>query len=253
MSFQRTKIEYLTHTWNPITMRCTPISEGCKNCWHQQRAKLLANNPKIEWVHKEIWKGNKPPELFDLHIPKGKGRRRIGCQFMGDLFHEDITLHMLRDVFNIIKKNPDDYFLLLTKRPERIPAGIDYASFLPNAWFGVTVESPKYRWRIEKLLQIQAAVRWVSMEPMLEEIDLTPYFALIDSNGEPYAPRCNPDGSPMLSWVVCGAETGPGKRPMDIMWAADLLAQCKEAGIPFFFKKDSQGKYDPNFPREYPK
>ena len=122
-------------------------------------------------------------------------------------------------------------FLILTKRPERMRAAIDniydpadVLRLLPNVWLGVTAETQEWAdKRIPILLQTPAAVRFVSVEPMLGPVDLEPYLHGID-------------------WVICGAETGPRARPIEETWVYDLVAQCRMAGVPFWFKSWGTGK-----------
>jgi protein gp37 len=132
-------------------------------------------------------------------------------------------------------QNPQHTFLILTKRPEIAPRHESW--WFPNIWLGVTAENQKRAdERIPILLQIPAKVRFVSVEPMLEQINI-PYPFL--------KPR-------RIGWIICGAETGPGARPMKDEWAISLNNQCMDARVPFFFKKPSKGSYLV-MPREYPK
>jgi protein gp37 len=262
MGFQKTNIEYLTHTWNPITMRCTPASEGCANCWHIKTVdKRLLTNPLISEEKKDAYAGGLP-YINDKssHIPKGKGRR-IGVQFMGDLFHENITFKMIHLVWDVMKANPDDTFIVLTKRPERMKEALEriYSrehfgwalGFWSHVWLGVTVENQNHLARIEELLKIWAAVRFVSVEPMLSEMYLDKLFRRMTSDDKPYYP-CTESYLFDLDWVICGAEQGPGKRHIKNAWAQDLQRQCHAARVPFFFKKDSRG-INPGLDRAYPK
>jgi protein gp37 len=117
-----------------------------------------------------------------------------------------------------------------------------YDSILPNVWLGVSVEDQKTADdRIPKLLEIPAEKRFVSVEPMLEDIDLQYQRGWL----EPFVemdPMLNK--TPRVDWVICGSETGPGKRPMDIDWSRSIRDQCIEANLPFFFKKDSLGRHE---------
>ena len=126
---------------------------------------------------------------------------------------------------------------------------------LPNVWLGVSVENQQTAdERIPLLLQTPAAVRFVSYEPALGPVDFEAAFSVYDKHGEPSSPRCNPDGSPAIGQVICGAETGPGARPMDLDWARKVRDDCAEAGIPYFFKRDSDGnrKLDGKMHEEIP-
>lgn len=155
----------------------------------------------------------------------------------------------------MIGKTPRHTYLLLTKRSERMAEAIREIEYnlgtvfdflFPNAWLGVTAENQKQAdARIPVLLQIPAAVRFVSVEPMLGPVNVQDYLR---GFGRFY-------GSTALDWIICGAETGPGARPMKLDWARSLRDQCQEAGVPFFFKKDSNGSrlLDGRLWEEYPR
>ncbi len=269
----KTNIEYLDYTWNPIAMRCTPVSEGCAHCWHLDTCERLRMNPKIKKAEAEAYAGHEAPlmKYDELQKPlRKRGSLRIGVQFMGDLFYEGIDFGMIHAVFDMMWKSFQHTFLVLTKRPERMFEFMTQQNIkrmygnewpLPNVWLGVTVESDKYLWRIGELLKIPAAVRWVSYEPGLGPVDLDQYLfdpdyccwncGLIPIDGNnvhdhilDVCPRCNAswDGKRHLDWVVCGGESGPGARPMHPDWVRSVRDQCKAAGVPFFFKQ--WGEYE---------
>ena len=156
---------------------------------------------------------------------------------MGDIFHKDVELNWIYEVFLIMERCPQHTFMLLTKRPERmrqlvnrIVAGHDI-EHRKHIWLGVTAENQqRANERIPILLKIKSAVRFVSVEPMIGPIDLDETC---------HDDTCWREG---LDWVICGAETGPGKRNMEIEWARALRNKCFYAGVPFFFKKDSKGE-----------
>ncbi len=231
---QKTNIEYLTHTWSPIAMSCTRISEGCKNCWHLTVADRLAKNPIIPEFRKKAYLGGKPILIeAELNAPlKVKKPAIIGVQFMGDLFHKDVKDKWIDAIWSRMAKCPQHTFLILTKRPERMAhfvseVGVFNYDVLPNLWLGVTAENQKQAdKRIPILLQIPAAVRFVSVEPMLEEITL-PYYLNDYTTG-----ACS-----ILDWVIVGSESGPGARPMNPDWASSLVKQCEEAETPCFVKQ----------------
>jgi protein gp37 len=233
----KTDIEYLSHSWNPIAMRCTPISAGCQNCWHLN-------------VNKRFSLHSGPPELrekeLDAPLSKSMVPKMIGVQFMGDIFHESVPDEMIGRVFNSIYRYRHHTYLILTKRPARLyaqrtayrsPDHWRESCFPNNLWVGVSVENQKtYDDRWEILKKIPASKVFISAEPFLCSIELRPWGR-------------RPD------WVVIGAETGPGARHMELDWAMDLKNQCKGAGIPFFFKKASKGDVVPTelMIREFPK
>lgn len=242
---QKTGIDYLTHTWNPFPMRCTRISPGCDNCWHLKMAKRMAGNPILSHSVREAMGGFRDPvHDWDRIKEPEKLRKpaRIGVQFMGDIFHEDLPFDWIDNAFDTMAFTPRHTFIVLTKRPERMhefmqarlkmtPGSVNYAFPLSNVWLGVTAENQKQaNKRIPLLVHTPAAVRWVSVEPMLGPVDLgMTWHREGGGPGEGFG----------LDWVVCGGESGPGARNMDRAWAYSLRDQCKKAGTPFFMKQMS--------------
>ena len=253
----KTKIEYLTHTWNPIAMRCTPVSDACENCWHLATCGRLKKNPKIDREIRAIYAGDMPPALIKYRLDSPLKKKKpsiIGVQFMGDIFHERIWPVYLLDIMKTIRECPQHVFLILTKRPHRI---LPSFKFPDNVWLGVTVENQKTAdGRIPILLQIPAKVRFVSVEPMLSPVDISKYLGIAHADdidnlnyGEHGPWR---DG---INWVICGSETGSKARPMKLNWAIDLKNQCRAANVPFFFKTASKGDTVPDelMIREFPR
>ena len=273
---QRTSIEYLTHTWNPVAMRCTPVSEGCTNCWHLAMAKRLAANPKLSEERRAAYAGGAPCLVpRELEAPlRRKKPAVIGVQFMGDLFHESLDTaggwERIGDVWQTMCDAHQHSFLVLTKRPRHMQRWMleywepatDWDRPLPNVLLGVTAENQQRAdERIPILLQIPAAFRWVSLEPMLSAIDIRdglygypePYGGghrgLVSHDMAVDAGDVSMEGMdlgwqqpewqqtvPSLSWVTCGGETGPGARPMRPAWVRGIRDQCAKAGVPFMFK-----------------
>jgi len=269
-----TKIEWTQETWNPIT-GCSPVSEGCRNCYARRMATRLAgrcgyprDNPFAV-----NWRGGWQPPGRDWPVIEQpahwKKPRMVFVGSMGDLFHEDVPEHWIDRVFCMMTSphcgaNHHTY-LLLTKRPQRIYADGQVQRFRKwrNIWLGVTAENHVEACeRIPWLLQIPAAVRFVSVEPMLgpvkmrrsvltcgagvgsvpsgppyyrDENWLTGYVGNSDHKGKG-AGFC--DGG-RLDWVIAGPETGPGARPCDPRWIEDLALQCDQAKVPFFDKRKS--------------
>lgn len=220
----KTKIEWTAYTWNPIT-GCRPISDGCVHCYAKRMATRLAGRcgypaeqpfqPGI--VHEKT--------LQQPDFPK-KPTHIFVCS-MGDLFHEVVTDDLIQRVFAVMQHYPQHTFQLLTKRSKRLLRFAQTLDQWPtNVWVGVTVEHSNSLCldRLFKLAQIPAPVRFVSVEPMIGAVELTPLL-------------------PSLDWVICGAETGPQARPCDLNWVRSLRDQCIEYRIPFFFKKDSIGQH----------
>ncbi len=252
-----TKIEYLTHTWNPIAMRCTPVSAGCAYCWHLAMAKRLARNPKICNEFKNAYAGAIPPVLIHTEIDAPLHKKkptRIGVQFMGDLFHEDITDEFIDKVFETICGCRGRHsFFILSKREKRMFDWFDHAMKISPGWFyphgqgildlwqtfiGVSVENQATAdERIPILLQTRAAHRWVSIEPMLGPVDLSEWFGLYEYDEGKYALKVGSRWKDSPDWIVCGGETGPGARPMEIEWARSVVNQCRAAGVPVFVKQ----------------
>jgi protein gp37 len=248
-----TNIDYLDATWNPVT-GCSPVSAGCAHCW----AKGMAHR---------MW-GTRPFSDVQCHedrltIPlHWRKPRRIGVSFMGDLFHEAVPDAFLDRVFAVMALASQHTFMVLSKRPERMreyfsqwqrsdrptplagdgeKQGSGWRWPLPNVWLGVSVEDqPTADARIPLLLQTPAAVRFVSLEPLLGPVDLTRVtydsVCVIDGlRGEagwptPHEP-CN-----HLDWLIVGAETGPGARPCKAEWVQSIIDQARAAGVPIFLK-----------------
>jgi protein gp37 len=240
-----TKIEWVKNadgtkgeTWNPIS-GCSPISAGCKNCYARRMSKRLAGRF-----------GYPPaPHNFDVTFHPGKLNRplhwkkprRIFVCSMSDLFHPLVDSRDRHKVFCVMEMCRRHTFQILTKRPEIMAQFIRlYAKFnlwpLSNVWLGITGEDQEQLdKRVPVLLQIPAAVRFVSIEPMLGNIFLH-HAWLYDYV---YDRRIGT----FLDWIIAGAETGPGKRPMKLDWARSVRDQCQQAGVPFFFKRDGEGRH----------
>ncbi len=269
-----TKIEWCEETWNPIT-GCTQISEGCQNCYAKRMANRLkgrygydADNPFNVTLH---------PERLDEPLRWKKPRRVFACS-MSDIFHEDVPDEAIEKIFSIMEEADWHIFMLLTKRPERMLRFIDWylrrcsddsvglQHKLPHhIWLGVTAENQaRADERIPVLLQIPAAKRFVSIEPMLGPVDLTKlslgpnghgltfYHNSLNGwstgyNEETHKQKVSRNDS-RLDWIIAGGETGPGARPMHPAWVRSLRDQCQAEGVPFFFK--SWGDWEPQYSAE---
>lgn len=218
----KTGIEYLDATWNPIRMTCTPVSTGCRNCWHLAMVKRF---------------GLKGPAPMDQPT-HWKRPRRIGVQFMGDLFHPSVNHATIEAVLRACSVTPRHTFFVLTKRPTTAAVflmqhGRDIG--LSNVWFGTSVERQSAAYRAIYLPTFQKAASpagtWLSVEPMIGPVCLP--NLLIHNVG----------------WVVCGSEAGAGARECKIEWVRGLRDQCVEAGVPFFYK---QGPGDDGKTRKMP-
>ena len=240
----KTKIPWCNYTWNPIT-GCTPISEGCQNCY----AAALTKRFEKSW-------GDFNTIRFYPGRLNGPGKvkkpSRIFVCSMGDLFHGFAKLEWQLEVFKVIEANPHHTFQILTKRPDQITMlqHVSGYKFPNNAWIGVTVENQKQAdIRIPELLKIKAAVRFVSCEPLLEKIDLSEYLYCPDCKYTEGDARFHCDhhicgGPGWVNWVIAGSETGPKARLCKPDWINSLHDQCQCAcgipavtPIPFFYKQ----------------
>lgn len=236
----KTKIEYLDYTWNPIAMRCTPISAGCVNCWHLRMCDRLAANPRIDHTLREAYAGEFPPTCVDSRLYEPEKRKKaavIGAQFMGDPFHGEVPDYYIELVWRTMRESLQHTFLLLTKRATRMQ-NLSYRftrtvlfgdeRALPNVWMGVTIESLNEIGRLRDLVATQAAKKFVSFEPLLSEIVVPP--ALLRE----------------IDLVIVGCESGPGRRSASRQWIRSLRDQCLALGDdrPAFFLKqmDVDGK-----------
>lgn len=246
------KIEWTDETINPYP-GCTKIAAGCLNCYAERRAHRLASMGRKAYkvtITDKHWNGHIgfQPEHLTLPLSWRKGRR-IFVNSMGDLFHEAICFHRIRDVWELMRKTERHTYLILTKR---IKAAKSFAEWLkedwsekfalPNVWLGVScstqVDVDK---NIPILLQIPAAVHFVSFEPLLEDINCR-----LPDKYVPYAKEMRMAGGRHhtgqsllrgLDQVIVGGESGPGARTMHPEWPRDLRDQCVEAGVAFFFKQ----------------
>ena len=235
-----TKIEWTDKTWNPIT-GCTPISEGCRNCYAKRMAQRLAG--RYGYPADDPFRVTFHHDRLELPL-RWKKPSKIFVNSMGDLFHGDVLTDNVYRVLDIIRRCPQHTFQILTKRPERAKTVLFNIGRrhletirLPNLWLGVTVENAKYTDRIDILRTIPAAVRFISFEPLLGDVG-----------------KLNLEG---IHWVIVGGETGTGARPMNADWARSIRDQCAADGVPFFFKKTgtplgNQEYLDNTWYREFP-
>jgi protein gp37 len=229
---EHTAIEWTDHTFNPW-WGCVEVSPACDHCYARELAQRFGH---------AVWGADAPrwffggahwaePLRWNRRAERAGLRARVFCASMADVLEErddavGAELEQARvRLWSLILATPHLDWLLLTKRPAAgrrlIPPTVQQ---LPTFWFGTTVETQAYAWRLDKLLAVPAAQHFVSVEPLLGPLDLTPWL--------PNASR-----SPTVSWVMCGGESGPGSRPLELAWARAIRDQCQQAGVAFFFKQ----------------
>ena len=210
---EQSGIEWTDATWNPVT-GCTKISPGCKHCYAERLAARLQamGNPRYRrgfavTLHED-----------QLTLPlRWRRPKRIFVNSMSDLFHEAVPEGFIRRVFEVMGSAPHHVFQVLTKRSRRLAMLGASLPWAPNIWQGVSVESSGYVGRVRDLRRVPAAVRFLSIEPLLGPIPGLPLEG--------------------VDWVIVGGESGGGRRPMHPDWVLQIRDQCVAAGVPFFFKQ----------------
>jgi protein gp37 len=209
----KSSIEWTESTWNPVT-GCTKISLGCTKCYAERLALRLQAMGQANYVN------GFQVTLHEhtLNLPlRWKNPQKIFVNSMSDLFHEEVPFDFIQKVFEVMKKASWHKFQILTKRSQRLVECATKLTWPENVWMGVTVESGAYSYRIDHLRSVNASVRFLSLEPLLDEVKDT-----------------NLHG---IDWVIVGGESGPGARVMKEEWVRNVLNQCRTAGVPFFFKQ----------------
>ena len=214
----QSKIEWTDATWNPVR-GCTKFSPGCAHCYAETFAERFRGVPGHPFEHG-----------FDLRIVPEKlgdplrwpGSRRVFVNSMSDLFHDDVPDQYITEVARVMRVADWHTYQVLTKRPERmvplLRRRLRAAAGKSHIWWGVSVENRKHGLpRIDLLRAAPVAVRFLSVEPLLEDL------GMINLAG--------------INWVIVGGESGPGARTMKPEWVRSIRDQCAEAGVPFFFKQ----------------
>ena len=225
-----TGIEWTDATWNPIR-GCTRVSEGCRFCYAELlAARFSGEGEPYEGLAKFVdtqdgfeprWTGEIKLVSHMIDAPiRWKKPRLIFVNSMSDMFHENIDDETLDTLFAVMAKADHHQFQVLTKRPERMLEFSIRFGIPPNVWMGVSVESVQTVPRLEILEQVTADIRFVSAEPLLEDIAsaMRPHLAWLD-------------------WIIVGGETGMRARPMDPEWAIEIWVDCKMFRVPYFFKQ----------------
>jgi protein gp37 len=210
---QKSEIEWTQSTWNPVT-GCDKVSAGCKNCYAERMAGRLQLMGQPNY--RRGFELTLQPHMLERPLA-WKTPQTIFVNSMSDLFHKDIPDSYIQSVFDVMREASWHRFQVLTKRSDRlrqISRSIDWPD---NVWMGVSVESERFVERIDDLRQTGAAVKFLSLEPLLgplHKLNLTD-----------------------IDWVIVGGESGPGARSIDPDWVVDLRDQCQQADVPFFFKQ----------------
>jgi protein gp37 len=210
---QKSKIEWTENTWNPVT-GCNKVSDGCQNCYAERMALRLQKmgNPKyadgfcVKLHH------------YCLNDPYSyKKPSRIFVNSMSDLFHAEVPLEFIKQVFIVMNNTPQHTYQILTKRADILFKYAYELNWTPNIWMGVTVENHKTVDRIDMLRQIPAKIKFISFEPLINDVGKIDFT--------------------QIDWAIIGGESGWYARPMKQEWVENIKAQCEEQNVLFYFKQ----------------
>ncbi|WP_317897166.1 DUF5131 family protein [Aurantibacillus circumpalustris] len=209
----KSNIEWTEVTWNPTT-GCDKITAGCKFCYAEVLTKRLKamGQPKYQ--------NGFNITLHEAELKRPYGWRKPCMVFvnsMSDLFHKEVPLEFIQRVFETMNETPLITYQVLTKRAERLAELSQFLNWTDNIWMGVSVEDEKVMDRIGYLKLTQAKIKFLSLEPLIGPL-----------------PNLNLDG---IEWVICGGESGPGRRPIDPQWAREIRDSCFTSNVPFFMKQ----------------
>lgn len=209
----KSAIEWTESTWNPLT-GCTKISPGCKHCYAERMAWRLQAMGQANYVNG--FSLTLHEEALSLPL-RWKKPQTIFVNSMSDMFHASVPREFILKAFSVMHQASWHRFQVLTKRSERLARLSAFLPWAENIWMGVSVENDSYAHRIDHLRETDAAVKFLSLEPLLGPLD----NLRLES----------------IDWVIVGGESGPGARPMDSSWVTSIRDQCANAGVPFFFKQ----------------
>lgn len=207
------KIEWTNKSWNPVT-GCSKVSEGCRHCYAEVMARRLKAMGQTKYSNG--FQVTTHEECLKEPLSWSKPQMIFVCS-MGDLFHEQVSDAFIDKVMATIEKTPQHRYQLLTKRAERMATYFSNHSIPHNAWIGVTVECKSSIKRIDFIRSINATVRFLSCEPLVEDL------GNMDLTG--------------INWIIVGGESGMQARPMKMEWALNVKRQAEDRHIPFFFKQ----------------
>lgn len=225
----KTKIEWSEKTWNPVT-GCEKVSPGCDHCYAEtfaERFRGTPGHPYEQGFDLKLW-----PERLSIPL-QWKKPAKIFVNSMSDLFHRDVPDKFIVSVFDTMIVANHHIFQVLTKRPSRLANARDLTDLIlrlavirtgkrewpRHIWLGTSIESNQYIWRADKLRQVPAPIRFISAEPLLGELS-----------------DLNLEG---ISWLIAGAESGHGARPMDENWVRFLRDKCVSQDVNFFYKQNA--------------
>lgn len=198
-------IEWTEGTWNPWH-GCVKVSPGCAHCYMYREKRRYGQEPSTVTRSKTT---------FDAPLKWHEPRLVFTCSW-SDFFIKEAD-PWRAEAWDIIRATPQHTYQVLTKRPERVAAHLPKGWPLENVWLGVSVENPRFFWRIALLRQIPSHLRFLSLEPLLAPMPSIPLEG--------------------ISWVIVGGESGPKCRPIRVEWVREIRDQCVKAGVPFFFKQ----------------
>ncbi len=223
---KNTAIEWADHTFNPW-IGCQKVSAACDFCYAETLMDTRLG--RVEWgPHGErrrttsaYWR---QPYRWDREAGKAGRKARVFCASLADVFDNRAPAGAREDLWQVIRETPNLIWMLLTKRPENVHRMLPILTTAFNSdriWLGATVESQNQIHRSEVLRSLPVAVRFLSMEPLLGPVNISPYL----------------DGPRRFQWIIAGGESGANARPMHPEWVRGIREQCLQAGVPFFFKQ----------------
>lgn len=215
-------IEWTEVTWNPVT-GCSKISAGCKFCYAERMAKRLKAMGVAQY--RNGFKLTLAPHTLTMPYNWQKPKT-VFVNSMSDLFHKDVPLDYIRQIFKVMGETSRHTYQILTKRAERLHEIAQDLNWAPNIWMGVSVENEKVATRVRLLANTPAKVKFLSVEPLIGPV------GRLDLR--------------KIDWVIVGGESGPGARPMKKEWVDDIFRQCRSAGAKFFFKQWGNAKFNVN-------
>ena len=209
----KSTIEWTEETWNPVT-GCTKVSAGCKFCY----AEILAKRLQAMGVEKyaDAFKVRLHPDSLDIPY-SWRAPRTVFVNSMSDLFHPEVPLAFIQQVFHVMNNTPQHTYQVLTKRSKRLLELHEQLDWSPNIWMGVSVEDNRVMDRIDDLRQTNALTKFLSCEPLIGPL-----------------PNLNLDE---IDWVIVGGESGRKPRPMEESWVMEIRDRCFEYDVSFFFKQ----------------